>query len=98
MRARLATGAKKQEIDLTDAEWNAIQAGAVNQTTLHEILRYSNPERIRKLATPKPSVLMNSSNVSRAQAMLRAGRTQAEVAAALGVSLTTLKTALKGGS
>lgn len=98
VRARLATGAKKQEIDLTDAEWNAIQAGAVNQTTLHEILRYSNPERIRKLATPKASVLMNSSNVSRAKAMLQAGRTQAEVAAALGVSLTTLKTALKGGS
>ena len=95
-RARTLTGARKQEIDLTDAEWQAIQSGAVNNTKMQEILRYSNPAKIRKLATPRQQVLMNSSNIQRAQAMLRQGKTQAEVAEALGVSVSTLKKGLKG--
>lgn len=96
VRARLLTGAKKQEIDLTDTEWQAIQSGAVNNTKMQEILRYSNPDKIRKLATPRKQILMSDSNLRRAQAMLKQGKTQAEVANALGVSLSTLKKGLKG--
>lgn len=96
IRARILTGAKKQEIDLTDDEWNAIQSGAINNTTMQEILRYSNPERIRKLATPRTQILMSNAKIKKAQAMAAAGRTQAEIAAHLGVSVSTLKTAMKG--
>jgi len=39
---------------------------------------------------------MNSSNIQRAQAMLSQGKTQAEVAEALGLSVSTLKKGLKG--
>jgi DNA invertase Pin-like site-specific DNA recombinase len=46
------------------------------------------------LATPKPKLLMTTANTARAERMLNGGATQAEVASALGVSLTTLKRAL----
>ena len=95
IRARVKTGAQKQTIDLTDQEWKAIQAGAINQTMMQEILRYADVDKVRQLATPRTHLLMSTSNTTRARAMLKAGRTQAEVAQALGVSLTTLKTALK---
>ena len=96
-RARSMTGARKQEIDITDAEWEAIQSGAVSSARLKDILRYANPERVRKLATPRTQILMTATQTQKAKALMRAGKTQAEVAEALGVSLTTLKTALNEG-
>jgi hypothetical protein len=92
--ARNRTGAKKQQIQLTDLEWEAIQAGAISNHKLTQILNNADLDLVKKLATPKTSVLMNSAKKNRAAAMLNAGYTQAEVADALGVSLTTLKTSL----
>jgi DNA-binding CsgD family transcriptional regulator len=63
---------------------------------LTQILNNSDLDQIKQLATPKSRLLMTSTKVARAEAMLRAGYTQAEVADALGVSLTTLKTSVGG--
>lgn len=95
--SRARTGAKKTPIEITPREWEAIQAGAISPSKLKSILNNADIDDIRKLATPKAKILMSSSKVARAQAMLALGKTQAEVADALGVSLTTLKTALSGG-
>lgn len=95
-RARIRTGAQKQRIALTEREWQAIQAGAISTHRLSEILNNADLEQVKKLATPKATVLMTSSKTRRAQTMLNAGYTQAEVADALGVSLTTLKTSIGG--
>lgn len=89
--ARERTGAKKQQIELTQPEWDAIQAGAISNHQLTQILDNANLDQVKKLATPKTSLLMTSTKTARAQAMLASGYTQAEVADALGVSLTTLK-------
>lgn len=96
--ARIRTGARKEQIDITDDEWKAIQAGAISNNKLTHILNNSNLDRVKELATPRTTVLMTSTKQSRANAMLASGYTQADVAAALGVSLTTLKNSLKGGS
>lgn len=96
VKARAKTSAKKQEIEITDAEWKAIQAGAITDNKMKDVLRYANPDRLRQLATPRNKLLMTSTKTRRAQSMMNAGYTQAEIAAALGVSLTTLKTALNG--
>ena len=45
---------------------------------------------VRKLATPKPEVLMTPAVSSRARTMLASGYTRSEVAEALGVSVSTL--------
>lgn len=93
--ARHRTGAEKQQIDLSDDQWKAIQAGAITNHKLTQILNNAKLERVKELATPKRQVLMSSSKTARAQSMLAQGYTQAEVADHLGVSLTTLKDTLR---
>jgi hypothetical protein len=92
--ARARTGAKKQRIQFTDSEWAAVQAGAISTNKLNQILSNADLDQVKQLATPRTPKLMTSAKKSRATAMLNAGYTQAEVADALGVSLTTLKTGL----
>lgn len=92
--ARNRTGAAKQRIDITDDEWAAIQAGAISNNKLEQILNNSDPARVKELATPRSGSVMTSAKKQRAQAMIASGYTQAEVAEALGVSVTTLKTVL----
>lgn len=89
--ARTRTGAKKQRIQLSDSEWAAIQAGAISTNKLNQILNHADLDQIKLLATPRSNVLMTTAKQVRARAMLASGYTQAEVADALGVSLTTLK-------
>jgi hypothetical protein len=95
--ARIATGAAKHRVSVTQEEWNAIQAGAVSNTKLKEILTNSDIESVKKLALPKKAKLMTTTAKARAQTMLKSGYTQAEVADALGVGVTTLKVALEEG-
>lgn len=89
--ARLRTGAKKELIEITPKEWEAIQAGAITNNRLTDILKNSDLEQIRELATPRTNVAMTPTKVARAKAMANSGYTQAEIADALGVSLGTLK-------
>lgn len=92
--ARNRTGAGKTLIQITPKEWDAIQAGAVSNSKLSEILDNSDMATVRTLATPKTPKLMTSSKTARAKAMAEMGYTQAQIADQLGVSLTTLKDAL----
>jgi hypothetical protein len=92
--ARIRTGAKKTKIVLTQSEWDAIQAGAISTHSLEKILNNSDLDTVRALALPKHAPKMNSAKMSRARSMLASGYTQAEVADALGVGLTTLKVGL----
>lgn len=92
--ARSRTGAKKQRIEITDDEWAAIQAGAISSSKLDRILSNADLDKVKQMATPKNEVLMTDAKSARARAMANSGYTQAEIADALGVSLTTLKTAI----
>lgn len=89
--ARIRTGAKKELVEITDREWEAIQAGAITNNRLTDILKNSDLDRIRELATPRTNVVMTPTKIARAKAMANSGYTQAEIADALGVSLGTLK-------
>ena len=91
---RNRTGAGKERIKITQPEWNAIQAGAISTHKLEQILTNSDVDTIKALALPKHAKKMTSAKRVRAQQMLDAGHTQADVADALGVSLTTLKVGL----
>jgi hypothetical protein len=91
-KARIRTGAGKQRIEISPQEWAAIQAGAVSNHTLTQILANADLDRVKELATPRTAVAMTDAKTTRARSMVAAGYTQAEIADALGVSLTTLKT------
>jgi len=88
MRRRTQADAKR--IDITQSEWDAIQAGAISESKLSQILMHADMDTIRKLATPKTDVLMSSSMTKRATDMLNLGYTRAQVAQQLGVSVSTL--------
>jgi DNA-binding CsgD family transcriptional regulator len=92
--ARSRVGAKKEPIPISDRQWQAIQAGAISNNVLVQILNNTDLDRIKELATPRSSNSMPASKIDRARAMIESGRTQAEVAEALGVSTTTLLNAL----
>lgn len=94
--SRARYGARKERIQITPNQWSAIQAGAFSNSKLKRILDNADMDRVKELATPRSKPLMTSAYKARANAMLAAGATQAEVAASLGVSLTTLKTSLSG--
>ena len=96
--ARLETGAgskdeegqKKNRIHITDAEWKAIQAGAISDTQLQQILRYADPDRLRELAMPKTSSSLSSAKITKIKAMANSGYTNAEIADAMGLSTSTV--------
>jgi hypothetical protein len=95
-KARARVGAKKQVVDITPDEWDAIQLGAISDFKLSQILNKADGDQVRKLATPKFVPKMTTNKIGRAQTMLASGYTRSQVAKALGVSLTTLDTAIKG--
>lgn len=88
--ARIRTGASKQQIEITPREWEAIQAGAVSQNTLTQILNNTNLDVVKQYATPRDSQPLSSAMKSRASMMLKSGYTQSEVAESLGISTSTL--------
>lgn len=92
IRARLITGAKKQQIVLTDKEWEAIQAGAIHKSLLEQIILNADLDVLKQRATPRPITIMSTTMRSRAKQMLKLGATPAEVAQALGVSTSTIAT------
>lgn len=87
--ARVAVGAsgKETRITISDREWDAIQAGAISDSMLSKILRYTDPDAVRSLALPKPKTSLSTAQISKIKAMSASGRyTIAQIADALGVS------------
>ena len=94
VNARLQIGAGKTLVDISDGEWEAIQAGAISNDKLTKILKNSNLDTVKKLATPREPTVMTSGKMARAEQLLAMGRTPAEVATILGVSRSTLVSSL----
>jgi DNA-binding CsgD family transcriptional regulator len=88
-KARAITGASRSAVHVSDKEWEAIQAGAINVTKLRSIMEVADTDRLRQLATPRKST-SSSVSASRVRALLAAGLTQAQVAAKLGISTSTV--------
>jgi len=92
--ARYRVGAKKNLIDITDRQWEAIQAGAVSSNKLTEILKNCDIDKVKKRAMPKTPKGISPAKLSTAKLRLERGYTPDEVAASLGVSISTLYRAL----
>lgn len=92
--ARARTGADKQKFELTDREWAAIQAGAVTANKLDQILTHADLDRVKELATPRPKSAMSPANVGKANSLHERGYTWAQIAESLGVSVSTVKSAV----
>lgn len=93
--ARIQVGAsgKKTRINITENEWKAIQSGAISDTTLKEILRYSDPKQVREYATPRTRTVLTETKKEKIKAMSKS-YTNAEIAEALNLSPSTVSKAL----
>lgn len=90
--ARLRTGASRKEslIELTDRQWEAIQAGALSASAMEAVVRYSDMEKLSERAMPKANTAVSASVATRAAGMARNGATTSEIADALGISTSTV--------
>ena len=84
----------KPKIDITDSEWEAIQAGAISKTKLQQVLRYSDQDKLKARAMPKDHKGLTESQILRAKSRITAGYTISEVADQLGISTSTLQKAI----
>ena len=91
---RVRTGAHRTTIKISPLEWEAIQAGAISNTKLTQILQKTEDSEIRKYAMPKEQPTMSAAKASRARMMAARGYTQAEIAEHFGVSTSTLANVL----
>jgi hypothetical protein len=88
--ARVRNGSKKNRVDIFPREWEAIQAGAFTNNTLNKIIDNSDLDKVKALATPKPTNTLSPAKAARAKSMKKSGYTSAEIAKQIGVSVTTI--------
>ena len=94
--ARVSVGAKRNPVDITDREWEAIQAGAISENVLSQILNNTNIDTIRQRATPRSTTSLSTAKVNKITSMSASGYSTSEIAEALGVSSSTVSKYLKG--
>ena len=100
-RARSDVGSiarKDRNIDITDREWEAIQAGAISKSKLIDILNNTDVDKLRERAMPKATTTLSKSQISRIKALSNSNYTIAEIAKKLGKSPSTISKYLKGGN
>lgn len=87
---------RKRNINITDKQWEAIQAGAITENKLKEILSNSDPDRLREKAMPKDKTFLSSAQITRIKSMAASNATIAEIAKKMNVSTSTISNILKG--
>ena len=88
---------KKREIDITDREWEAIQAGAISENKLKSILNNTNIDKLRERAMPKNRTTLTQAKINRIKAMSASNFTLAQIAEMMGIPTSTVSNVLKGG-
>ena len=95
-RAREETGAKRVKIEITPRQWEAIQNGAVGHTTLSSLIKYTDPDVIKKYALPREKQGLSDSKINTLKILASMNFTQDQIANRLGVSVSTVREYLKG--
>ena len=97
--ARASVGSisrRKRNIDITDREWEAIQAGAISENTLQRILKNADVDSLRAKATPRASSSLSTAKVNKIKQLSKSNYTLSQIADMMGVSTSTVSKYLKG--
>lgn len=89
--ARATVGAKRTPIVITDREWQAIQAGAISENKLTQIINHADIDVLRSYATPRATTTLSTAKINKISSMNASGYTTAEIAESLGVSTSTVR-------
>ena len=95
VKARAQAKADRSMVDITPAEWTAIQAGAVSTNKLIQIMKNADLDKVKELATPRAKPKLGTAKLARVQGLLDKGYTYAEIANDIGVSVSTIRSAMK---
>ena len=93
--ARTTVGASRETISISDREWEAIQAGAISENRLTQIINNVDIDTLRQRATPRSTTVLSTAKVNKIASMSASGYSTAEIAEALGVSTSTVNKYLK---
>lgn len=93
--ARTTVGASRETISISDREWEAIQAGAISENRLTQIINNVDIDTLRQRATPRSTTVLSTAKVNKIASMSASGYSTAEIAEALGVSISTVNKYLK---
>lgn len=88
---------RERNIDITDREWEAIQAGAISETKLKQILNNTDIDKLRERAMPRATTQLSQAKIATIKAMQASNYSINEIAKKLGVSTSTVSKYLKGG-
>lgn len=87
---RLVTGALKQRVHFSDREWEAIQAGAVHDTFLKDLLKNADSKQVKQLSMPRGGTVISPAKRNKIEAMLNRGYSYSDVADMLDISSSTV--------
>ena len=90
-----AKSRRERNIDITDREWEAIQAGAISENKLKDILDNTDIAKLRERATPRTSKSLSTSQINRIRSMSSTYTIQ-QLSDKFGVSPSTISKYLKG--
>lgn len=88
--ARSQVGAERKPVVITDREWEAIQAGAISESKLTQILNNADIDSLRQRATPRATTALSAAKQSKIASMSASGYSTSEIAEALGISTSTV--------
>ena len=97
-KARRQVGAKKQLIEISDLEWEAIQAGAISPNRLQQILNNCNMDVVKQKAMPKSTNKLSDAKIGHINTLAQSGYTNEQIANKLGVSVSTIIKYMRGGN
>lgn len=89
---------KKRNIDITDKEWEAIQAGAISESKLKRILNNTDADKLRERAMPRTTTTLNTARINKIKMMSASNYTLSQIAEACGCSVATVSKYLKGAN
>lgn len=86
---------RDRSIKITDREWEAIQAGAISENKLKQILNNADIDELRQRATPRTANTLSSAKMNRIKAMRDSGYSLADIADSLNVPTSTVSEYLR---
>lgn len=93
-----AVSRRDRSIKITDREWEAIQAGAISENKLKQILNNADIDELRQRATPRTTTSISAAKASRIRALSGSNYSIGEIAKKVGLSPSTVSNYLKGGN
>lgn len=89
-KMRRQVGAKRELVQITDKEWEAIQAGAISTSKLKTIINNADMDKVKQLAMPRSTKQLSQAKINHMATLRASGYTNAQIAQKLGVSTSTV--------